>query len=32
VNLNEPLPISTYQGFFQHMLLGVERLWSYLHG
>ena len=32
VNLNEPLPISTYQGFFQHMLLATERLWSYAHG
>jgi hypothetical protein len=32
VNLTEPLPISTYQGFFQHMLLATERLWSYVHG
>jgi hypothetical protein len=32
VNLNEPLPISTYQGFFQHILLATERLWSYAHG
>jgi hypothetical protein len=32
MNLNVPLPISTYQGFFQHMLLATERLWSYAHG
>ena len=32
VNLNEPLPISTYQGFFQHVLLATERLWSFAHG
>jgi hypothetical protein len=32
MNLNAPLPISTYQGFFQHMLLATERLWSYAHG
>ncbi|MGO9257286.1 MAG: hypothetical protein ACLQU1_13415 [Bryobacteraceae bacterium] len=32
VNLNEPLPISTYQGFFRHMLFATERLWSYAHG
>lgn len=30
--MNGPLPISTYQGFFQHMLLATERLWSYAHG
>ena len=30
--LNELLPISTYQGFFQRMLLATERLWSYAHG
>ncbi|MGA3017540.1 MAG: hypothetical protein ABSF62_10515 [Bryobacteraceae bacterium] len=32
MNLNGPLPISTYQGFFQHMLLTTERLWSHAHG
>jgi hypothetical protein len=32
VNLNDSLPISTYQGFFQHMVLATERLWSYAHG
>lgn len=32
MNLNEPLPISTYQGFFQHVLFATERLWSYAHG
>jgi hypothetical protein len=32
MNLNEPLPISTYQGFFQRVLLATERLWSYAHG
>ncbi len=32
VNLNEPLPVSTYQGFFRHILLATERLWSYAHG
>jgi len=32
MNLNGPLPISTYQGFFQHVLLATERLWSYAHG
>jgi hypothetical protein len=30
--LNELLPISTYQGFFQRMLFATERLWSYVHG
>jgi len=30
--LNELLPISTYQGFFQHMLFATEALWSYAHG
>jgi len=32
VNFNEPLPISTYQGFFGHIVSAVERLWSYAHG
>ena len=32
VNFNEPLPVSTYQGFFRHILLATERLWSYAHG
>jgi hypothetical protein len=32
MNLNEPLPISTYRGFFQNVLLATERLWSYAHG
>jgi len=30
--LNELLPVSTYQGFFQRMLFAAERLWSYAHG
>jgi hypothetical protein len=32
VNLNEASPVSTYQGFFQYVLLATERLWSYAHG
>lgn len=32
INLNESLPISTYQGFFTHALLATERLWSNAHG
>lgn len=32
LNLNQPWPISTYQGFFRHILLATERLWSYAHG
>ena len=28
----DALPISTYQGFFQHILLATERMWSYTHG
>jgi ABC-type Fe3+ transport system permease subunit len=32
MNWNQPLPISTYRGFFQHVLLATERLWSYAHG
>ena len=32
VNFDEPLPASTYQDFFRHMLLETERLWSYAHG
>jgi hypothetical protein len=32
LNLDGPLPASTYQGFFQHLLLAAERLWSYAHG
>jgi hypothetical protein len=32
VSFNEPLPISTYQGFFWHIVSAVERLWSYVHG
>jgi hypothetical protein len=32
LNLSELLPISTYHGFFQHVLLAMERLWSYAHG
>ena len=32
LNFNGPLPISTYKGFFQHMLLATEWLWSYAHG
>jgi hypothetical protein len=30
--VNERLPISGYEGFFQHILLAAERLWSYAHG
>ncbi len=30
--LDGSLPVSTYHGFFQYFLLGVERLWSYGHG
>jgi hypothetical protein len=32
MHLNEPLPISPYQGFFRYVLLATERLWSYAHG
>ena len=32
VSFNEPLPISTYRGFFWHIMSAVERLWSYCHG
>lgn len=32
LSFNEPLPISTYQGFFWHIVSAVERLWSYAHG
>jgi hypothetical protein len=32
MNWNELSPVSTYQGFFQHVLLATERLWSYAHG
>jgi hypothetical protein len=32
VNLNEPLPVSTYQGFFRCLSLAAERLWSSAHG
>jgi hypothetical protein len=32
VNLTETLPVSAYQGFFRHILLATERLWSYAHG
>uniref|UniRef100_Q01Y71 Uncharacterized protein n=1 Tax=Solibacter usitatus (strain Ellin6076) TaxID=234267 RepID=Q01Y71_SOLUE len=32
MNFHEPLPVSTYQGFFQYLLLATERLWSYAHG
>ena len=31
-NFNEPLPISTYQGLFQQIMLTTERLWSFAHG
>ncbi len=31
-NFNEPLPISTYQGFFWHIVSATERLWSHAHG
>ena len=30
--LNVNLPNSTYRGFFTHVLLATERLWSYTHG
>ena len=29
---NEVLPISTYQRFFQQIVIAAERLWSYAHG
>lgn len=29
---DEHLPISTYQGFFWHIVSAVERLWSSAHG
>lgn len=32
LNLSERLPISTYHGFFQHVLFAMDRLWSYAHG
>ncbi len=32
MDLNEPLSIWTYQGFFRHLLLATERLWSFAHG
>jgi hypothetical protein len=32
MNLSEPLPISTYRGFFQQPLFVMERLWSYVNG
>ena len=32
LNLNERLAISTYHGFFQHVLFAMDRLWSYAHG
>jgi hypothetical protein len=32
LNFDPPLPIWTYQGFFRHILLATERLWSYAHG
>jgi len=31
VNFNDPSS-SPYQGFFRHILLATERLWSYAHG
>ncbi|MDR3700337.1 MAG: hypothetical protein P4L56_11910 [Candidatus Sulfopaludibacter sp.] len=32
VNFNDALPVSTYRGFFRHILLTTERLWSFAHG
>jgi hypothetical protein len=32
LDLSEGLPISTYKGFFQHVLCAIERMWSYVHG
>lgn len=32
LSFNEPLPISTYRGFFQQVIVAIERLWSYAHG
>jgi hypothetical protein len=32
MDLGKPLPPWTYEGFFQHVILGVGRLWSYAHG
>jgi len=31
-HLDGPLPISTYQGFFQHIVLAIWRLWNQAHG
>jgi hypothetical protein len=32
MHFNESLPIWTYRGFFQRIVLATERLWSYAHG
>jgi hypothetical protein len=32
MDLAEPLPASTYRGFFQYTLFAMERLWSQAHG
>jgi len=32
VNFNDPLPVPPYQGFFRHLVLATERVWSYTHG
>ena len=32
MNFNQPLPVSSYQGFFRHMVSAAERLWSWAHG
>jgi hypothetical protein len=32
MDLSERLPISTYRGFFQHILFATEGMWSYAHG
>ena len=32
VSFTDPLPISTYQRFFWHIVSAAERLWSWVHG
>jgi hypothetical protein len=32
MNFDGPLPMATYQGFFQRIMFGTEWLWSYAHG
>ena len=32
LDLSDGSSISTYKGFFEHILFAIERLWSYVHG